>query len=168
MPEQREPVVFEEQQQFRQAWVWFAMGIALTLSLTPVVWQGLPWSGEWTPFVLYPWLIGSSAIIAATVLMYAATLRVMVDESSLWVSFLPLWRRHIALAQIVHAEVRTYRPLLDTGGWGVHYSPTGAGWVFNVSGNRGVQVELTNGQKLLIGSNHPEELAGAINVARSH
>ena len=36
-----------------------------------------------------------------------------------------------------------------------------------MSGNRGVQLRLANGEELLIGSQRPEELAAAISTAKS-
>jgi len=39
------------------------------------------------------------------------------------------------------------------------------GKAYNVSGNRGVQLELLNGGRILIGSQKPEELVKAINLA---
>jgi hypothetical protein len=37
---------------------------------------------------------------------------------------------------------------------------------YNVSGNRGVQLEFSNGKRLLIGSQRPEDLAAAISRAK--
>jgi hypothetical protein len=48
----------------------------------------------------------------------------------------------------------------EYGGWGVKYG--WAGKAYNISGNRGVQLKLSNGKGLLIGSQRPEELAQAI------
>jgi hypothetical protein len=33
---------------------------------------------------------------------------------------------------------------------------------YNVSGNRGVEVELTDGRTVMVGSRRPDELAGAL------
>jgi hypothetical protein len=33
---------------------------------------------------------------------------------------------------------------------------------YNVSGNRGLQLELTNGKKILLGTQRPEEIAQAL------
>jgi hypothetical protein len=38
--------------------------------------------------------------------------------------------------------------------------------VYNVSSNQGVQLELANGQRILIGSQRAEELAQAIGQAK--
>ncbi|NVL91956.1 MAG: hypothetical protein HWN71_02845 [Desulfobacterales bacterium] len=56
----------------------------------------------------------------------------------------------------------TYNPLKDYGGWGIRYGRGGR--AYNVSGNRGVYLELSNGKSLLIGSLQPEELARAIGM----
>ena len=63
-------------------------------------------------------------------------------------------------------EARTYRPLLEYGGWGIRYAPFGKGWAYNVHGSQGVQLELTNGKRILIGSQRAEELARAIGEAK--
>jgi hypothetical protein len=55
--------------------------------------------------------------------------------------------------------------LLEYGGWGVRCGRGGS--VFNVSGNRGVQLEFTDGRRLLIGSQQADELAASINELRS-
>ena len=60
--------------------------------------------------------------------------------------------------------MRQYRPILDYGGWGIRWGP-GKGWAYNVSGNRGVQLELLDGKQLLIGSQNPEKLAQMIGKA---
>ena len=39
---------------------------------------------------------------------------------------------------------------------------------YNVSGNRGVQPVFSNGKRLLIGSQRPDELAAAISQAKQH
>jgi len=63
--------------------------------------------------------------------------------------------------------VLTYSPISDYGGWGIRYGSIGK--AYNVSGNRGVQLELLNGERILIGSQKPEELAAAIDLAlKSH
>jgi hypothetical protein len=70
------------------------------------------------------------------------------------------------LAEIVSWDARTYRPILEYGGWGIRYSPFGKGWAYNISGNQGVQLELMNGKRILIGSQRAEELARTIAEAK--
>ena len=78
----------------------------------------------------------------------------------------PLYSRTIALDDIVTYEARQYRPLVEYGGWSIRFgrhkkqaSPMG--------GNRGVELELTGGARLLVGSQRPKELASAIGAAKA-
>jgi hypothetical protein len=79
-----------------------------------------------------------------------------------------LWpERTIPYHRIVKVEAQRYRPILDYGGWGVRgIAPVKA---FNVSGNRGVLLSLSNGQYLMIGSQRSDQLAAALQpgVARA-
>jgi len=62
---------------------------------------------------------------------------------------------------IISCKIRTYKPIREYGGWGIRFSRKGRS--YNVSGDRGVQLELTEGMLLLIGSQKAEQLADAIN-----
>jgi hypothetical protein len=93
-------------------------------------------------------------------LFYGLKLLVEVREDGVHINFAPLVRRTVLFENIVSCEVRTYRPMREYGGWSVKYGR--AGKAYNVSGNRGVQLKLSNGKGLLIGSQRPEELAQAI------
>jgi hypothetical protein len=92
-------------------------------------------------------------------------LSVRVDTEAIRINFFPVWKKTIPLAEVVRWEARTYRPILGYGGWGIRYS-FGKGWAYNARGNQGVQLELANGQRILIGSQRAEELAGAIGEAK--
>lgn len=71
----------------------------------------------------------------------------------------------IELEDIIECKVRTYSALKDYGGWGIRYGRMGK--AYNVSGNRGVQLKLSDGSRLLFGSQKPEEFATAINSVSS-
>ena len=68
------------------------------------------------------------------------------------------------MTEIVRLEARTYSALREYGGWGIR------GWggkrAYNVSGNRGVELTLKDGHKVMIGSQRAEDLARAIIEAR--
>ena len=71
----------------------------------------------------------------------------------------------IRLEDLTKYEVRTYSALKDYGGWGIRYGRRGK--AYNVSGNCGVQLEFSNGDRLLFGSQKPEEFTKALNLALS-
>ncbi|MCS6775528.1 MAG: DUF6141 family protein [Chloroherpetonaceae bacterium] len=87
-----------------------------------------------------------------------------VRDDGLYVRLLPFGFRRIPFEDITSATVRRYRPLLEYGGWGIRYGREGM--AYNASGNRGVQLVLHSGQRILIGSQQPEELLIAIEHAR--
>ena len=152
---------FEEHQRFRQPWLWaILLGACVVSAAAAIVairdGRGSPWAAL---FVLLP--------ASLAWLLYRLDMAVRVDGQALSIGFLPLWRTRIPLADIASCEPRTYRPILEYGGWGVRYSPFGRGWAYNVSGNHGVQLVLAHGRRVLVGSQRPEELAGAIRMASS-
>lgn len=94
--------------------------------------------------------------------MMAARLTTEVREEGLFIRYRPFHRREkqIPLENMVKVEAVTYRPILEYGGWGIR-----SGWsgkAYNARGNRGARIEYAAGQRLLIGSQRAEELAGAI------
>ncbi|SDL02555.1 hypothetical protein SAMN04487898_11451 [Pedobacter sp. ok626] len=70
--------------------------------------------------------------------------------------------KHYSWDVIDKYYIRTYSPLGEYGGWGIRYSMSGQGMAYNVSGNKGLQLELNNGKKILIGTNNPTELEAAL------
>jgi len=54
-------------------------------------------------------------------------------------------------------SVRQYDPITEYGGWGFRFGFLTKGMAFNVSGNKGIQLVLKNGSRLLIGTNKPDE-----------
>ncbi len=89
------------------------------------------------------------------------TTEVTPTDLRIWFGWVPTYRRFVAIGMIERIEVVTYRPLADYGGWGIRTGRDGER-VLNARGNRGVRLELTDGTRLLIGSQRPEALALAI------
>lgn len=99
----------------------------------------------------FPWLFLSSRLV------------VEVREDGMYYRFHPFHRRRHRLGRehIVGMEAKTYRPILDYGGWGIRWGWRG-GKAYNVSGNRGVELRLRDGRRVLFGSRRPEELEAAL------
>jgi len=103
-------------------------------------------------------------------------LRLRIYPLGLPVPFLPPRIWNVPLSEISHSEVRTYKPLLDRVYWGPHLWGLGSAFggdrylyamkpgLFSA---RGVQLQLRSGERLFLGSEHSEELAGAIALAKS-
>ena len=157
------PVLFHEEQAFRQAWLWILVAgawIALVAGLG---------AGAYREVLRGSGLGAMLGIVLATGvvwLLLAARLVVAVTPGLLTVRFFPFHRRprEFPLETIARWEPRTYRPILEYGGWGIRLGLR-AGWAYNVSGNRGVQLLFQGGKKILIGSQRSEELARALDEA---
>lgn len=101
--------------------------------------------------------------VAVAILFLIMKLETEVRSDGLYVRFFPI---HIRCKKFTKEDLseyyaRTYRPLLEYGGWGIRCGFKG-GRAYNVSGNKGVQLILKTGKRLLIGSQKPDELVEAI------
>lgn len=111
--------------------------------------------------------ISNGGLIFLTILLVGVYLRLItvrlvtdVGWGEIAVGLRGLWRRRrIPLSAIRSAKPVEYNPV-DYGGYGIRSGPMGLAYI--ADGNRGVQVELSDGRKLLIGSQRAEELARAI------
>jgi hypothetical protein len=81
-----------------------------------------------------------------------------------WFGWIPYYRRSIVIDEIRCVDVVTYKPFRDFGFWGIRSGRDGERALI-ARGNRGVRLELSDGSKLLIGSQRPELLAAAIDRA---
>jgi len=157
-------IYFREVQRFRQPWYW-AIQIPALAALAYILFRQLVLR---KPVGDHQASNTSLAIIAATIALFVVwfiklELITEVRDDELTIRFRGLFvRRVIPLAEIMHFEARTYRPIREYGGWGVRWGA--GGMAYNVSGNRGVDLRLTDGKSLMIGSQRPEEFALALHT----
>jgi hypothetical protein len=102
-------------------------------------------------------------LLAFAALMLAfSRLTVVVDETRVSVGFgCGLARRRFALRAIEGASV-VKTPWLA--GWGIRLTPKG--WLYNAWGRGAVQLRFAGGRRFTIGSDEPEALLAAIELAR--
>jgi len=92
---------------------------------------------------------------------YYAKLITDVRTDGIYLNFFPMYSKTVAPRDIISYEIRQYRPLVEYGGWGIRFAPHKKR-AYTMGGDRGVELELTDGKRLLIGSQRPEELASAV------
>lgn len=92
-------------------------------------------------------------------------MRTQILPEGIVVCCLPLrfLKRRIAWDEIERIYARTYRPLHEYGGWGIRRGKSGT--AYNMRGNQGIQIELRNGRKILIGTQQPEAFLDAVRAA---
>ena len=167
----RSGVVFSEEQRFTQVWLWILV-IASSLMMIGIFGYGM-----FKQFVIgEPWgdhpmsdtalaIMGPIYVlfgIALYVLFRTTRLVTQVRHDALYIRFYPFHIRfkRFRYDEIEKYEIVDYRPIRDYGGWGIKKGLKG--WAYNVSGSRGVLLTFHTGKKLLIGSQKPHELVGAI------
>jgi hypothetical protein len=160
-------LIFREVQTF-SPWLRGALVVFMILSVVIFVVAMIETINQQkTPDTLVPTLLSIVSIaipIAVTIFFFILKLETEVRTEGLFVRFYPMHIRFRKFTKENLAEhySRTYKPIREYGGWGIRCSFTGKGRAYNVSGNKGVQLVFTNGKKLLIGSQKPDELAAAI------
>lgn len=164
-------VFFREEQRFTQPWIWWLLGGVLALvggvfgfGLVQQLVYDRPWGNNPmsdTSLVLAA--LTQVAVVGGLVWLFRAMRLVTeVRSDGLHVRFRPFVRKHFPFETIRRCEARTYRPIAEYGGWGIRFGWGGRGKAYNVRGDRGVQLEFTDGKRLLIGSQRAEELEAAI------
>jgi hypothetical protein len=160
------PVRLREEQGFRQPWLWLLILFLVALQWWGFIQQivlGQPWGNNPAPdwMMVLLWLVIG---IGLPLFFLYLRLIVTVSDEAIDIRFRPLTRRTIPMADVTHVEARTYAALREYGGWGIR------GWggkrAYNVSGDRGVELTLADGRKVMIGCQRADDLAQAIAAAR--
>jgi len=167
MEQQAEPAIFSEEQHFTQPWLWLLivlMTVAVILPLGAVILN----PGQTFSFRAgngFSVLIGPVICMGIIILFAKLKLITSVNSQGIFVQVKSFHRQPIFFdfRDIKEYATRTYRPIIEYGGWGIK---RGIGRLaYNVSGKQGLQLVLTDGRKILIGTQKPEQLINAINSA---
>jgi hypothetical protein len=149
-------ILFQETQRFRQVWIWLVIILVLVVTIVNI---RLPQQGANMGAVRFI-SIAIPAVIA--ILFYLFRLETKIDDSGMYYKFYPfhLMDNKLEWNLIDRVYVRKYQPIFEYGGWGIR--GFGKNRALNVSGNMGIQIELKNGKKLLLGTQKPEEAESVI------
>ena len=86
--------------------------------------------------------------------LYAIRLKTIIDPHRIRIKFFPLANRNISWDDVKSVEIVNY----GLSGWGVVKSPTW-GTIYNTRGTVGLLIDLKNGERLVIGTQHPDVLS---------
>ncbi|GAA4376011.1 hypothetical protein GCM10023186_09410 [Hymenobacter koreensis] len=106
--------------------------------------------------------MGLATALFIAFLLLTLRLEIRLDETGVHYRLAPLHRswRHKAWAEISRVQVRSYDPLGEYGGWGL--KGTSRNRALNIAGSEGLQLELRDGTRLLLGTQRPAELRQAL------
>ena len=149
--------VFKEEQRFTQTWLIVLLSISTIIPLIIIVTEY--YKGKTT---LNELLLTIGIVVVSCGFIFFFKLKTRIDEIGVHSQFLPfhLSLKSINWTEINKAYVKTYNPIGDFGGWGLKGGSLwnkSKGKAINVSGDIGIQLELKNGQKLLIGTKKENE-----------
>lgn len=152
--------IFEETQHFSQLWLWIVIIGVSFIMLFQVPFDLIHNSGD-NPMTMVNILIilfRIAFVVGINALFYLARLNTKIDDDGVHITFRPFFGKAKTFnwSEIEKAYVRKYNSFLEYGGWGIRYSWKGR--AYNTSGNKGLQLIMGSGKKILIGTHKPEEL----------
>ena len=151
--------VFIEEQKFTQP-LFIGLSIALIVTIVTIIteWETILQSNLGEKLGAF----GGVFIVLLVILLFMnLKLKTRIDENGISYQFYPFHRSYnvISWNTISNSYIRNYDAIFEYGGWGMKYNFfKKKGKAFTTKGNIGLQLELTNGNKLLIGTQKKEEL----------
>ncbi len=152
-------VEFHEIQRFSQWFIFMPLAVMLAFFILGLLVQLVEIEAlSFLKTQTMPWLIGSLVLALVMGLFVSMQLETKADAEGVKVRFKPFHRnfRFYAWHQMAVCHVRKYRALLEYGGWGLRVGTQG--WAFTTKGRFGLQLKLQNGDRLLIGTQKPDNL----------
>lgn len=158
-------ILFKEKQRFRQWWIFLILigvdGLFLFGVFTQVM-GGQPFGDK--PMSDTGLLTITGFLLLLTLLFISFRLDTIIREDGIYVRFFPfhLKFKYFPWENLAKTYVRSYSPIAEYGGWGLRLGIFGKGRAYNVSGSKGLQLEFSDGKRLLIGTRKPDELKKAL------
>jgi hypothetical protein len=160
---------FTESQKFTQIWIWVillaAIGLFVFMDVKQLIYHQAVGNHPMSDTGL---LIFNIFPLLMVVLFISLRLETEITGEGIRFRFLPFQVRFkiIRWNEIEKAYVRKYRPLMDYGGWGIRFGVPSKGRAYNIRGNMGLQLELKNNKKILIGTQKSDEMERALSRYR--
>lgn len=145
--------VFKEEQRFTQPWLIVLMVVCCIVPFVLLIQK----YQKNTDMSLQKLITTLTIIILANGILFLFKLKTRIDEKGIHYHFFPFHfkTKIITWNEITSAHVRTYDAIGEYGGWGLKGGflwNKEKGKAINVSGDVGIQLELKNGKKILIGT----------------
>jgi hypothetical protein len=148
--------VYKESQTYRSTWVFYLILLVElpTLILLTVLFFTSEEKQEMGIALVF--VFGIMSLVVGLILNIQLETR--IDHQGIHYRYLPFIRtwRLLSKASIISAEVITFNPLLDYGGWGMKRNKTTK--LFNITGNQGLLVDSGEPKKTLLGTLKAKEL----------
>jgi hypothetical protein len=149
-------MLFQERQVFIRRW--WPLLLAPAVVMAALVWlvPAKPLRLDWSLAV-----VGTMVVLCVSLLLMLR-LETRLDAAGAHYRLFPLqwaWRSQ-PWAEVAAAYVRAYDPLSEYGGWGLKGSRSNR--ALNIAGDQGLQLVLRDGNRLLLGTQRPADIAQAL------
>ena len=164
---------FVEEQKFGSLGLYLIMGLIYSISLGFLLYGNImqfkydqPWGNK--PMsdngLITTTVLVVVVLVVSAVLLFGSKLVTIINSEGINYSFWPYFKKQklIPFERIKEFRIRQYRPLIEYGGWGIKKGGRKYGDAINVSGNKGLQLILDDGKKILIGTQRPDAVKRAM------
>ncbi len=167
-------IYFKEEQKFGSLGLYLSMGLIYSISLGFLFYSNMmqfvynqAWSSK--PIsdkgLIVVTVLVVLLLLVSAILLFSSKLVTEINSEGITYSFWPYFKKQkqITLAGIKQFRIRKYRPIAEYGGWGIKKGGKKYGDAINVSGNKGLQLILDDGKKIMIGTQRPDAIKRAMN-----
>ena len=150
---------FTEKQRFTQWWIWMIIVTISSIALAGFVQQIILKK----PFGDKPMSNAEVVVFVAFMVVFFYLFTIMklitvIDRSGIKMQFVPFVKKQVKWEDVKSLSVVNYG---FVGGWGIRFGSS-YGTIYNVKGKMGLAIEFTNGKKLLVGTQKPDEIQNVI------
>lgn len=163
-------ILFKEEQKFSTPWIFLVIFPVLALVIFFAKyneWEGGPIDVSEKDDILGLSILGIILFImmvGLTILFYKMKLTTQIKSDGIHIKYKPMMskERFYSKAEIAKYEIRKFNPKREYGGHGVKRGKRKSGRAYTVSGRLGLQLYLSSGDKVLIGTQRKEAIKYAM------
>jgi len=166
-------IFFNEEQRLKHAWIWLVLALMSFLIFSYGLFVQMilhkPWGNK--PMDDKGLIIVSILVTSIFIVVYfvfkGTRLITEIKSEGIYLKYPPYFTKHIVyhFNDIKHFNKHKYSALKDYGGNGVRKKPKNNEVAYLVFGDEGIQLALSSGQKVLIGTQRSEYFLSAIRKA---
>lgn len=162
-------VVYLEVQHMEMKGTWIMMGVIWTLMATffgLLLWgmeksKGDVYIGDVTGSVVCAGLVAFLITLLSPLMALRMRMEVAIDSERIRIYLWPWYRREFEVSKVRSVVTRECRPFREFGSRGAR-RVRGWGFAYLIKGDWGVDVTMSDGRHLFIGSQKPDELKNAL------
>ena len=154
-------IYYNEIQKVTNKWLWLLVATVSVVFIYGFIEQLIlkhPFGENPSP----DWFLILMAILPFFLILLLLTIKlsIQINEQGIYFRFYPFHNsiKEILWKDIESVYVRKFKPISEYGGWGIRTISLKKNIAYTISGDKGLQIELKDGKKILLGTQNPEEV----------